>query len=76
MNPVERVTFDPLVVGGKPCVRGMRLTVGMIRGQLAAGHSVEDGLEAYPYVERDDVFAALAWAAHQAQRAAVTAEAS
>ena len=75
MNPVERVTLDPLVMGGKPCIRGMRVTVGMILGQLAAGHSVEDVLEAYPYLERDDLFAALAWAAHQAQRTAVTAEA-
>ena len=48
----------------------------MVLGQLAAGHTVDDVLDAYPYLERDDVLAALAWAAHQAQGTSVTAEAS
>ena len=72
----QRITFDPLVMGGKPCIRGMRVTVGMVLGQLAAGHSIDEVLEGYPYLERDDVFAALAWAAQQAQGTSITAEAS
>ena len=76
MNPVDRVTLDPLVMGGKPCIRGMRVTVGMILGQMAAGHSIDEVLAAYPYLERDDIFAALAWAAHLVQGTSVTAEAS
>lgn len=76
MDAEQRITFDPLVMGGKPCIRGMRVTVGMVLGQLAAGHTVDDVLDAYPYLERDDVLAALAWAAHQAQGTSVTAEAS
>ena len=76
MDAEERITFDPTVMGGKPCIRGMRVTVGMVLGQLAAGHTVDDVLNAYPYLERDDVLAALAWAAHQAQGTNVTAEAS
>lgn len=76
MDATERITFDPLVMGGRPCIRGMRVTVGMVLGQLAAGHPIDEVLDAYPYLERDDVFAALAWAAHQAQGMTVTAEAS
>ena len=45
---------------GKPCIRGMRVTVGMILGLLAAGHSIERVLEAYPYLEREDVLQAIA----------------
>ncbi len=76
MDAEQRITFDPLVMGGKPCIRGMRVTVGMILGQLAAGHTVDDVVNAYPYLEREDVLAALTWAAHQAQATSVTAEAS
>ncbi len=76
MDAEQRITFDPLVMGGKPCIRGMRVTVGMSLGQLAAGHTVDDVLNAYPYLERADVLAALAWAAHQAQATSVPAEAS
>jgi uncharacterized protein (DUF433 family) len=59
----DRVTLDPAVMGGKPCIRGLRVTVGMILGLLAAGQSRERILQAYPYLEPDDIDAALAYAA-------------
>lgn len=63
MRNFERITFDPGVMGGKPCIRGMRVTVGMIVGLLAAGRSTEEVLALYPYIEREDILAALAYAA-------------
>jgi len=51
MTKLTRITFDPNVMGGKPCIRGMRVTVGMIVGMLAAGHSKEHILQRYPYLE-------------------------
>jgi uncharacterized protein (DUF433 family) len=59
---LERITHDPTVMGGKPCIRGLRVTVGMILGLLAAGKSTDEILAAYPYLERDDVAAALSYA--------------
>lgn len=58
---IERIRIDPEQMGGVPCVRGMRVTVRTIVGQIAAGRSVEDVLEDYPYLEHDDVSAALAY---------------
>lgn len=58
-----RITRDPAVMGGRPCVRGLRVTVGTIVGLLGAGRSIEDVLDAYPYIDRDDVLAALTYAA-------------
>ena len=63
---LDRITMDPTVMGGKPCIRGLRVTVGMIVGLLAAGHSTERILEAYPYLEREDIRQALACAAWRA----------
>lgn len=60
---LTRITFDPEVMGGKPCIRGLRVTVGMIVGLLAAGHSSAEILNAYPYLEEEDIRAALAYAA-------------
>ena len=57
---LDRITVDPQVMDGKPCIRGMRVTVGMILGLLAAGHSIERVLEAYPYLEREDILQAIA----------------
>ncbi len=54
-------------MGGKPCIRGMRVTVGMIVGQIGAGRSVDDLLSDYPYLEREDVLEALRYAAWLAQ---------
>jgi len=62
----SRITIDPGQMGGRPCIRGLRVTVGMILGQLAAGRSVDEVLEDYPYLERDDVLAALDYAAAMA----------
>lgn len=62
----SRITIDPAQMGGRPCIRGLRVTVAMILGQLAAGRSVEDVLGDYPYLERDDVLAALDYAAAMA----------
>ena len=59
MQDFDRITQQPEVMGGKPCVRGMRVTVGMIVGQIGAGHSVDDLLADYPYLEREDVMQAL-----------------
>lgn len=60
---ITRITLDSAVMGGKPCIRGLRLTVGTILGLLASGHSRERVLQAYPYLEPEDIDAALAYAA-------------
>lgn len=59
---LERITHDPAVMGGKPCIRGMRVTVGTIPGLLASGKSRERILHAYPYLEPEDIDAVLAYA--------------
>jgi len=61
--PFERITVDPERMGGVPTIRDLRVTVGMVLGQLAAGLSIEQVLADYPYLERDDVLAALEYAA-------------
>jgi uncharacterized protein (DUF433 family) len=63
VNTLERITADPEVMGGRPCIRGLRVTVGMIVGLVAAGHSREEILRLYPYLEPDDISEALAYAA-------------
>ncbi len=67
MQGVQRITIDPEVMGGKPCIRGMRVTVGMVIESMAAGRSVEQLLEDFPYLEEADIRAALAFAAQLAQ---------
>lgn len=59
----ERITIDPGRMGGVPCIRDLRVTVGMVLGQLAGGRTVDDLLADYPYLEREDVTAALEYAA-------------
>ena len=59
---IERITHNPAVMGGKPCIRGLRVTVGTILELLASGKSRERILQAYPYLEPDDIDAALAYA--------------
>ncbi|MEM9555254.1 MAG: DUF433 domain-containing protein [Acidobacteriota bacterium] len=61
MDTFDRITLDPEVMGGKPCIRGLRLTVGTVLGLLAAGHSEDEVLSAYPYLERQDILAALSY---------------
>ena len=63
MNDFERITFDPNLMGGKPCIRGMRVTVGTIVGLVASGYSSADILHAYPYLVAGDVREALTYAA-------------
>jgi uncharacterized protein (DUF433 family) len=67
MKQLNRITFDSEIMGGKPCIRGMRVTVGTIVGLLAAGHSHAEVLQAYPYLESDDITEALAYAAWRSQ---------
>ncbi len=59
----ERITVDPAQMGGLPCIRGMRITVGTIVGQLGAGRTIDEVLTDYPYLEHGDVLAALEYAA-------------
>jgi uncharacterized protein (DUF433 family) len=67
MEQLSRITLNPEVMGGKPCIRGMRVTVGTVVGLMAAGHSAEDILKLYPYLEAEDLPAALAYAAWRAE---------
>ncbi|HLY54714.1 MAG TPA: DUF433 domain-containing protein [Stellaceae bacterium] len=62
MASLDRITQHPDVMGGKPCIRGMRVTVGMIVGQIGAGVGIDDLLADYPYLEREDVMQALGMA--------------
>ena len=63
MQKLTRITFDPNVMGGKPCLRGLRVTVGTVVGLVASGASTAEILEAYPYLEEGDIREALAYAA-------------
>ena len=67
MLDLDRITQDPQIMGGKACVRGMRVTVGMIVGQIGAGHSIDEVLAAYSYLEREDILQALRYAAWRAE---------
>jgi uncharacterized protein (DUF433 family) len=67
MKELKRITFDPQVMGGKPCIRGYRVTVGMVVGLLASGHTHTDILQAYPYLEEEDIRQALAYAAWRSE---------
>ncbi len=63
----NRITFDPRIMGGRACIRGMRIPVAVIVGQLAHGASVEEVLAGYPDLEREDIEQALSYAAWLAQ---------
>jgi uncharacterized protein (DUF433 family) len=67
MKQLTRITFNPEVMGGKPCIRGLRVTVGTIVGLMASGHTPEVILIAYPYLELLDIYEALAYAAWRAE---------
>ena len=67
MNDFTRITQNPAVMGGKPCIRGLRVTVGMIVGQIGAGRSIDQLLADYRYLQREDVLEALRYAAWRAQ---------
>jgi uncharacterized protein (DUF433 family) len=63
MRQLDRITFNPQVMGGKPCVRGLRVTVGTLVGLVAAGHQTLEILALYPYLEEEDIRQALSYAA-------------
>ncbi len=65
MNLLERITIHPEQCGGRPCLRGLRIRVSDILELLAAGASNGEILEDYPYLEPEDIQAALLYAAHQ-----------
>jgi len=76
MGELDRITRSPDVMGGKACIRGMRVTVGMLVGQIGLGHSVDELLDSYPYLEREDIFQAVryaAWLAEEREVVLVTA---
>ena len=64
---INRITLNPNVMGGKPCIRGMRITVGTITGLLASGNTNEEILAFYPDLELEDIFAALAYASWRSE---------
>ena len=72
MDTFERITQQPDVMGGKACIRGLRVTVGMLVGQIGAGRTIEELLAEYPYLQREDVMEALRYAAWRAEEREVT----
>lgn len=67
MKTIDRITFDPEVMGGKPCIRRMRVTVGTLVGLVAAGRARDEILKLYPYLEDEDITQALTYAAWRAE---------
>jgi uncharacterized protein (DUF433 family) len=67
MRQLSRITFNPEVMGGKPCIRGLRVTVGTVVGLMTAGHSPEKILQSYSYLELEDIYEALAYAAWRSE---------
>jgi len=67
LENLDRITQDPNIMGGKPCIRGMRLTVGRILSQIGAGETFDELLIDYPYLEREDILQSLQYAAWLAQ---------
>lgn len=67
MPELKRITFNPNVMGGKPTIRGMRVTVGTLVGLVASGYTNAQILEMYPYLEAEDISEALAYAAWRAE---------
>jgi len=63
MKNLERITLNTDVMGGKPCIRGLRMTVGTVIGLLASGLSTDEILKMYPYLQHEDLIAALSYAA-------------
>jgi uncharacterized protein (DUF433 family) len=67
MKNLDRITLNPNVMGGKPCIRGLRVTVGTIIGLLASGHATDAILQMYPYLQAEDIVAALTYAAWRSE---------
>ena len=72
MPALTRITHDPAIMGGKPCLRGLRVTVGTVVGLVAAGHSHEDILRLYPYLTAEDIREALSYAAWRVEEVEVS----
>jgi uncharacterized protein (DUF433 family) len=68
MYTLDRITAQPEVIGGKPCIRGMRVTVGMVLGLIASGRNADEALRAYHYLEREDIMQALAYGAWRSEK--------
>ena len=71
MPELTRITRDPAVMGGKPCIRGMRVTVGTVVGLVAAGRTRDEILREYPYLEAEDIAEALSYSAWRAEEVEV-----
>ena len=67
MKTLDRITMNPNVMGGRPCLRGLRVTAGMIAGLVATGHTRPEILKLYPYLEEEDIAQALKYAAWRAE---------
>lgn len=67
MDHLDRITQQPEIMGGKACIRGVRVTVGMLVGQIGAGRSVDQTLADYPYLEHEDIMQSLRYPASQAK---------
>lgn len=76
MESLTRITINPDVMGGKPCIRGLRMTVGTVVGLVAAGYSTTEILELYPYLEPADIQQALAYAAWRVEEVEVRVDAA
>jgi uncharacterized protein (DUF433 family) len=69
VKKLDRITFNPAIMGGRPCIRGMRVTVGTVVGLVASGKERAEILKLYPYLEEADIFQALAYAAWRVEEA-------
>lgn len=69
---MDRITFDPSIMGGKPCIRGMRITVGAILGLITSGADHKEILRLYPYLEPEDITAALRYATWRSEEREVS----
>jgi len=67
MKNLERITLNPDIMGGKPCIRGLRMTVGTVIGLLASGHTAGEVLKMYPYLQQEDIMEALSYAAWRSE---------
>jgi uncharacterized protein (DUF433 family) len=67
MKNMERITLNPDVMGGKPCIKGLRMTVGTVIGLLASGLNADEILKMYPYLKQEDITAALSYAAWRSE---------
>jgi uncharacterized protein (DUF433 family) len=70
----DRIESNPMIMGGKPCIKGTRVTVGTILGQLGAGRSTDQVLNDFPYIQKEDILQALMYAAYRSEEQEVALE--